>query len=109
VASFTGKPFTASVTASCTKDTLTMASPRATFFTGAVPDLGYWPTLRCIALRYSKALSSPMSCTRVAMAVYAVPEEAGLAIWISPLYSGFARSDQQAGAFAFFRASSSVL
>ena len=50
-----------------------------------------------------------MIWTSVAITVYAVPLEAGLAIWISPLYSGLSRSAQDLGACAFLRASNSVL
>ncbi len=63
----------------------------------------------CSAFMYSKALSSPISCTSVAIIVYAVPLDAGLATWISPLYTGLSRSAQVLGTGIFFLAMSSVL
>ena len=81
----TGAPFTACTTASCWNVMPIRLSPVAAARAGAAPDFVYWLTFLCSAFRYSNALSSPMSCTSVASIVYDVPDEFGLATWISSL------------------------
>ncbi len=50
-----------------------------------------------------------MSCTSVASIVYEVPDELGLATWISSLNAGLVRSAQHLGAGMFFFFSWSAL
>ena len=102
-------PLTACTTASCWNVMPTRLSPVAAARAGAAPDFVYWFTFLCIAFMNSNALSSPMSCTNVASIVYDVPEEFGLATWISSLNAGLVRSAQHLGAGMFFFFSCSVL
>src|SRR4029453_2730899 len=90
-------PFTACTTASCWNVMPTMLSPVAAARAGAAPDFVYWLTFLCSAFMYSNALSSPISCTNVASIVYDVPDELGLATWISSLNTGLVRSAQHLG------------
>ena len=87
----------------------TMLSPVAAARAGAAPDFVYWLMFLCNAFWYSNALSSPMSCTNVASIVYEVPDELGLATWISSLNAGLVRSAQHLGSGMFFFFNCSVL